>query len=65
MSTKTTKLKMQCFLCGWELEMEIPAIQMGEIQFFEVPDRYCAKCKMILHQIINRVAEKENGKKES
>jgi len=56
---------MQCFLCGWELEMEIPAIQMGEIQFFEVPDRYCAKCKMILHQIINRVAEKENGKKES
>ena len=60
MNTKTTKLKIRCLLCGWELEMELPAIQAGEIQFYEVPDKYCAECHTLLDQVIDGVAEKED-----
>ncbi|UCF13024.1 MAG: hypothetical protein JSW06_01895 [Thermoplasmatales archaeon] len=61
MKIKTTNLKLRCLLCGWELNVELTATLMGDNQVYELPDRYCAECHTLLDQVMDGVAEKEDG----
>jgi len=53
------KIKMKCLVCEAEGVVDVSSIKYGELEVVPVPDCYCARCKILVDQIIDGVAEKE------
>jgi len=53
------KVRMKCLVCGVTGVIDIPPIKCGELEVVPVPDCYCKKCKILVDQIVDGVAEKE------
>lgn len=55
------KVQMRCLVCQAEAVIDIPIQKHGELEIVPVPDCYCARCKILVEQIIDGVAEKDEG----
>ena len=55
------KIRMKCLVCEAEAIVNIPPIKYGKLEVVPVPDCYCVRCKVLVNQTIDGVAEKENG----
>jgi len=54
------KVRMRCLVCRVEAVIDIPVQKYGELEIVPVPDCYCKRCKILVVQTIDGVAEKEN-----
>ena len=55
------KIRMKCQVCQAEGSYNVDPIKYGELNVIIVPDCYCARCKVLVEQIIDGVAEKDGG----
>ena len=53
------KVRMRCLVCQAEAVIDIPPIKYGELEVVPVPDCYCVRCKVLVEQIVDGVAEKD------
>lgn len=57
---RTVTIKLKCPLCNAQAEIKVPIQSRENLFYIEIPERHCAKCFLILDQIIDG-REKENG----
>jgi hypothetical protein len=55
------KIKMRCLICEAEGVVDVSPIKYGELEVVQVPDCYCARCKVLVSQIVDGAAEKDGG----
>jgi len=55
------KIRMKCLVCEAEGAVDVFPIKYGKLEVVPVPDCYCARCKVLVEQIIDGAAEKDGG----
>ena len=57
-----TEIKIKCLFCNFETKLRVN--DRDSRGYFEVPERYCNKCKTPMEQVVDGVAKKlEEDKK--
>lgn len=54
------KIRIKCPVCRFETTLKTS--DSDSRGFFEVPDRYCNKCKILLTQVVDNVGKEPGGK---